>query len=109
MTLVNIKDAAKLDDEKLSKELTARERYHAEALKEIPSFLDWYHYNMLLICGPLGGPPTEYRPTLECLNYEGDIKQMRLFSNWLPATRRFIESLLCMVVYIIIDMNVDMN
>lgn len=34
---------------------------------------------------------------------------MRLFSNWLPATRRFIECLLCMAVYIIIDMNVDMN
>ena len=44
MTFCNIKDSLKLDDKEKVKELTERERYHAEGLKEIPSFFDWFHY-----------------------------------------------------------------
>ena len=109
MTLANISDAGKLDDEKRSKELTDRERHHAEGLREVPSFLDWCHYMLLMNCGPLGGPPTEYRPFKEFISYEGDVTKMRAFSNWLPAFRRYFETLLCMVGYVIIVQLVDVD
>ena len=107
MTLANLSDSAKLDDEKKAKELTSRERYHAEALREIPSFLDWCHYFMLMNCSPLGGPPTEYRFFKEFINYEGDVTKMRPFSNFLPALRRYIETLLCMVTFLVLLNFVD--
>ena len=60
-----------------------------------------------MICAPLGGPPTEYRPFKEFINYEGDIIHMKLFSNWLPALRRYCEVLGCMVTFVAISLCID--
>ena len=99
MTLVNYSDAGKLNDKERSKELTERERYHAEALREFPSFADWCHYHMLMLSSTLGGPPTEYRPYIDFINLRGDVAKMRSYSNFGHAFKRFLSVLACMAFF----------
>ena len=108
MTLVNYGDAEKLKTKEKSEELTSRERYHAEALKELPSFLDWCHYFMMINTATCGAP-IEYRPSMEWLNHTGDIAKMTPFSNFLPALRRYGEVLLCMACFLVIQGYFDMT
>ena len=71
--------------------MTARERYQAESLREIPGFIDFLHYLLMMNAGAL----TEYRQFKEWINYEGNIKEMKTFSNWVPTFRRLFELALC--------------
>ena len=99
MTLVNYNDAGKLDDPTTKHHLTARERYHAEALRERPSLLNWFHYHMLMLSSTLGGPPTEYRPFIEFIEMRGDIAKMPVGSNFYHAFMRFLSVLACMAFF----------
>ena len=105
MTLCNYADAGKLADPKRKTELTRREAYQAESLVELPSLLDWCHYFMLINASALNGPPTEYRMTMEFLNMQGDVRQMRKFSNWFAAFRRLIEFFLFMGGFLVFAAN----
>ena len=69
----------------------------------MPNPIDWIHYFMLLNAAALNGPPTEYRRTMEFLNMQGDVKQMRKFSNFLPALRRLIEFFMFMAGFLFIS------
>lgn len=109
MTLVNYRDAEKLQDKEKAKELTDRERYHAEVLREFPSFADWCHYHMVMLTSTLGGPPTEYRPYIEFINLESDVREMKPFSNFWPAIKRFMSVLACMAAFSAMITFVDKN
>ena len=57
MTLTNILDAQRLDNEAESKKMTSRERYQAESLRKLPSLMDLLHYMLMINLGS----HTEYR------------------------------------------------
>ena len=107
MTLANYSDAQFLAT-KDSKQLTEKERYMAEALREIPSFWDWVNYMMMLMSSTTYGPATEYRPYIEWINLKGDFAKMPRFVNFKPALIRFSHTLCCIGVYTALGMFIDL-
>ena len=98
MTMCNFTDAELLDDPVKGKHLTSRERYYAEYLRKVPSFFDWFNYNMFTPFAFIG-ESIEYGTFDDFINYRGDIAKMRPHSNIFPAVRRQIESIICFSVF----------
>ena len=98
MTMSNFVDAELLDDPVKGKYLTSRERHFAEYLRKVPSFMDWFNYNMFTPFSFIG-ESIEYGIFDDFINYRGDITKMRPYSNIFPAVRRQIESIICFSVF----------
>ena len=93
----NYYDAGIMDDKQKSKNMTQRERYYAEPLKQKPSFFSYISY-LLFVGGAYAGPQIEYRIIDDFLNYKGDITKMPRYGNLRPAFRRLVECFLCIPV-----------
>ena len=100
--------AAYNDAKKDSKQLTARERYHATYVQEFPSLIDWWHYHLLAatsFCGVM----VEYQVYYDYI-YGPDGKgqvRYRPFGNWWPAWKRFAEFWLCAIVFVLLSSKID--
>jgi len=77
-----------LDDPEKIKDLTTREKYFAEPLKNRVHFFDFMHY--FLFCGAAyTGMSHEYRWFHEFINLKGDYAKIPQSGIWLPAFKRF--------------------
>ena len=97
----NYYDAGIMDDPTLSKWMTTRERYYAEPHKKQLSFSKWINFYYFI--GSTITPMHEYRDFEEFINYKGNVTQMPLFGNIIPACRRFLEMFICIGVFVIIN------
>ena len=106
MMAVNYVNAAKLDDPVAGKDLTQRERYFAEPLRERVPFMDFVHY--FLFCGAAWtGMSHEYRYFDDFINCKGDYANIPKNGLFLPALKRFAQCLACLVAFIILASNVS--
>ena len=67
-------------------------------MRELPSYADWFAYNMFTpfaFCGE----SIEYGIFYDFINMRGDITKMRPFSNVFSAVQRHIHSLICFAVF----------
>ena len=104
MMAVNYDNAAKLDDKVKGKEMTERERFYAEPLRNRVHFMDFLHY--FFFCGSVWtGMPIEYRPFYEYINCKGDYANIPKLGLIVPALKRFAVTIIlagCLVANLII-------
>ena len=63
-----------------------------------PGFCEYWNY-VLFICSCTSlGPVSEFRDTMEFLDYKGDIQAMRAFSNFPTAFARFCLAFIGMAI-----------
>jgi len=77
-------DGEVLDDPVKGKHLTNYERKNAAYVRELPSFKDWFIYNMFTPFAFVG-ESIEYGIFDDFINMRGDIIKMRPFSNVFSA------------------------
>ena len=100
MMAVNYTNAAILDDPVKGKDLTTRERYYAEPLRERVHFIDFMHY-FLFVGSSWSGMSHEYRTFDEFINCKGDYASIPKDKLYAPAFKRFFESLGCRLCHFI--------
>ena len=98
MAMCNYQDAGIIDDPVKGKSLLENERKLAEPFRQLPSYLDWFHYHSF---APLAfiGENVDYARFDAFINYRGDVTLMPKYSNILPALRRQFESLVCFYIF----------
>lgn len=103
MMSVNYSNAGLLDDPIKGKDLTTRERYFAEPLRQPIGFIEFFNY--YLFCGSSWtGMSHEYRWYKEFINREGDyanIPKDKLFAAFFG---RAFHWLLCLITMIVLTM-----
>ena len=80
MLMCNYVDGEKLDDPEKSKHLTSHEKKYAAYVRELPSFTDWFVYNMFTPFSFIG-ESFEYGIFDDFINMRGDITKMKPGSN----------------------------
>ena len=87
--------------------MTAREKYFAESHLKPLGFAKWLTYFYFL--GAALTPMHEYRDLEDFINYRGKISKMPLFGNFLPALRRFGETIFCLVLLTTLTAHLDID
>lgn len=108
MFAVNYDNAGKLDDPEKCKNLTTREKYFAESLRERLSFAEWLQY--FFFCGSsVSGMSHEYRDFDEFINLKAGyakIPKNRLIGH---AAKRFAHMIICVVLMVVLSLNVSFD
>ena len=80
MFMCNYVDAGKLDDSEKGKFLTDHEKKYAVYVRKLPSFADWFAYNLFTPFSFIG-ESFEYGIFDDFINMRGDITKMKPGSN----------------------------
>ena len=108
MIAVNYKDAGLLQNPELCKDMTDREKYYAESLKECVSFFDFWNY--MMFCGSsFSGPAVEYRKFDEFINKKGQFEKIPKAKLFIPAMTRFAQMILCLVIVVVLNMSFKLS
>ena len=103
MFMCNYVDGEKLDDPEKGKHLISYERKFAAYVRELPSFAEWFTYNMFTPFSFIG-ESIEYGIFDDFINMRGDITKMRPGSNIFSAIQRNTHSIICIAVFYYISM-----
>ena len=97
MMCCHLLDSSRLDDKEKGKHMLEFEREQAEAVRKMPTFIEWCGYNLFPPSSWIG-ESVSYADWINFIRYQGKVTQMKIGSNFAPALRRLIEAELFLAV-----------